>query len=112
MKQILLLCFIALTFVGCESTRVKENRKKYKEFLYEMSDRKDYLKIKSEQITIKGEYESEMTFLVEFETRYYDRVLNDKIEIYFIGNSLTRINGEYYLKYKTDFLLKVLGVGE
>jgi len=108
MKKIVLLCVTVTILMSCESNRVKQNRETYKNFLYEMSDSKEYLRINSENVKISGEYESKMSFFVDFETKYCGKILKDKIEIQFIGGNISKINGEYYQKYKTNYLINTI----
>ena len=60
---------------GCESNRVKENRKTYRDFLKNMSDAPEFLKIISEKVN--DDNLSNMYLVVEFETKYCGRELRD-----------------------------------
>ena len=108
MKKIILLSLLTVMFISCESGRVKKNRETYKQFLYGMSDSKEFLIINSEKITITGEEESTMSFFVDFETKYCGKTLKDKVEFKFIGDNLFRINDEFYDKYNANYLIKVI----
>lgn len=111
MKKILVIFILIVNiFYGCESSQIKQNRKAYKQFLYEMSDKPEYLEIKSEKVKIVGQYKLETYFYVDFETRYCDKILKDRVEFYFLRDKLTQVNGKFPMKYKTDYLLKVLNI--
>lgn len=108
MWKLLVFLILGVFFISCESDKVKNNREIYRNFLYSISDQKEYLKVNSEKVTIKGKGETEMYFLVDFETRYIQNTLKDKVEFYFIGDYLAKVNGEFPDKYKSDFLLKII----
>lgn len=109
MKNIIIALSIAVFILsGCESGRVKRNRDTYKKFLYEMSDNPEFLQINSEKVKIADKHEIQIYFYVDFETRYCDKILKDKVEFYFMKNDLVEINGRNPLKYKSDFLLNIL----
>jgi len=106
MRKLILFFIFGYAFFACESYEVKENRKTYKNFLYEMSDRKEYLKINSEKVSF--EKNTVTYFLVDFESRYCGQQLNDVVEFYFVGNKLNEINRKFYQTYKTEFLMDLV----
>lgn len=109
MEKYFTLFVAAVIFFSCESEKIESKRNIYKNYLYEISDQKEYLKINYEKIVSKDKNDVETLFLVDFETRYNGFTINDKVEFRFIGDFLSNINGESPLKYKTDILLKQLG---
>ncbi|MDY9918549.1 hypothetical protein SAMN05216331_109110 [Porphyromonadaceae bacterium KH3R12] len=109
MKKILVVMMAAMVILiigGCESNRVKENRKTYMDFLKSMSDAPEFLKIISEKVN--DDTPSNMYFVVEFETKYCGRELRDKVKIEFLGDLMHRFDGVWPDKYKAAFLIDII----
>ncbi len=107
MKKLFSILLVIPFMLSCESHRVKENRKTYRDFLMnEMSDAPEYFKIHNE--IVNDDNEASIYFLIDFETVYIGKRFRDEVRIDFIGNYMSKIDGISKTVYKGSFLIDII----